>query len=446
MSIEFAPNQAHSVQSQPQKTNAAINAERFLAPPSFTQKLCQGLTFALFRNLRCGELTVILPDGTQVKFTGPKSGPTALLKIKNRDFFKKVVVYGDIGFGESYTDEDWETDNLFRLLEYFITNVSHFPLVSGSLSKSGIFNLLAGMNRFMHYFKRNNLIGSRKNIEAHYDLSNNFFSLFLDPTMTYSSAYFSYTNESLESAQTKKYDRLCKKLRLKENDTILEIGCGWGGFALHAAKHYGCEVTGLTLSKEQLKFAQARVIAEGLEAKIKFLLLDYRHARGSFDKIVSIEMLEAVGDAYYESFFTACNRLLKQNGLLALQVITCPDSRYQQFKKSVDWIQKHIFPGSLIPSLARLNQALERTGEIFLHSLDDLGHHYSETLHRWHIDFNLKEHEARSQGFDKKFIRKWNYYLQYCQAAFYTRNITVVQALYTRANNLLLNEPESIGR
>ena len=241
---------------------------------------------------------------------------------------------------------------------------------------------------------------------------------------------------SLEEAQFQKYDRLCKLLNLKSTDKVLEIGSGWGGNAIHIAKYYGCKVTSVTISEEQFRMATQRVKEEGLADKIEFKLLDYRKIEGKYDKIVSIEMLEAVGGNYLKTYFAKCWELLDKNGLLALQVITCPDSRFKSLKKGVDFIQKHIFPGSLLPSVGEINKAINATSELTLIDLKDFGQDYAKTLRIWRENFNACLSEVRAQGFDDTFIRKWNYYLCYCEAAFAMRNINVMQVLYSAPNNL----------
>jgi cyclopropane-fatty-acyl-phospholipid synthase len=245
----------------------------------------------------------------------------------------------------------------------------------------------------------------------------------------------------LEEAQTAKYDRLCRQLKLKPGEHVLEIGSGWGGFSLHAAKNYGSKITTVTISEEQFKFARELFQKENLADKIEIRLQDYRLLTGRFDKIVSIEMLEAVGDKFLETYFAKCHEVLKPGGLLALQMITCPDSRHDSLRKNVDWIQKHIFPGSLLLSIHRVNEALRKTGDLFLHDLKDLGLSYAETLKRWRIALNQNEAAVRAQNFDTRFLRKWNYYFSYCEAAFAMRNITAVQAIYTRPNNPTLQLP-----
>jgi cyclopropane-fatty-acyl-phospholipid synthase len=256
--------------------------------------------------------------------------------------------------------------------------------------------------------------------------------------MTYSSAYYQSPELTLEQAQRAKYDALCRKLRLKPTDHVLEIGSGWGGFSLHAVKNYGCRVTTLTLSERQKEFAERRFREEGVADRIDIRLQDYRTITGEFDKVASIEMIEAVGDEYVDGYFKKIHEVLKPRGLVGIQMITVPDSRYDELRDGVDWIQKHIFPGSLLMSVGRVQKALERGTDLFLHHYEDIGVHYAHTLREWRERFNEHQKEAALLGFDDPFFRKWNYYLCYCEAAFGLRHISVVQAVYTRANNLSL--------
>ena len=248
----------------------------------------------------------------------------------------------------------------------------------------------------------------------------------------------------MEEAQNSKYQALCEKLRLTAGDHVLEIGCGWGGFSIFAASRYGCRVTGVTISQAQHDEAVQRVQAAGLSDKIEIRMQDYRKITGQFDKIASIEMLEAVGDQYLETYFRKCTEVLKPNGLLAFQMITVPDYSYQDLKRGVDWIQKHIFPGSLLLSITRVNQAIQRVGDLFMHGMEDMGSGYARTLREWHVNFNARLDEVRGLGYSETFIRKWNYYLKYCEAAFATRNISVVQAVYTKPANQDLHREDGV--
>ena len=304
--------------------------------------------------------------------------------------------------------------------------------MSGSQRPTWHLGLLTWANRIRHRWNRNSLKGSKSNIQAHYDLGNSFYSLWLDPTMTYSAALFDYPDQDLASAQTAKYDRLCQQLRLQPGDNVLEIGSGWGGFAEHAVTRYGCRITTITLSEEQARYAARRFEKAGIADRARVELRDYRHVQGQFDAICSIEMLEAVGDEFLETYFSKVNSLLTRQGRFAAQFITCPDQRYAELRRGVDWIQKHIFPGSLLLSMNRIGEVVQQTGSLWLTDMHDLGLDYAETLQQWRNRFNSQLPAVRNQGFDEHFIRSWNYYLAYCEAAFAWRNISVVQATWSR--------------
>jgi cyclopropane-fatty-acyl-phospholipid synthase len=383
-----------------------------------------------------GTLNITMPNGELIQLGGNPE-LVANIKVNNAGFFKRCILFGDIGFGEAYVDGDWDTESVTDVIKWFLINVDNAPSVSGSSAKSFALNVLKFFNLIYHTKRKNSLKGSRKNISEHYDLNNDFFAAFLDSTMTYSAAYFKTDDMSLEQAQLLKYDRLARKLKLKPEDHVLEIGSGWGGNAIYMAKNYGCKVTTVTISEEQHKLAKEKVAKEGLEHKIDVIIQDYRKLVGQFDKIVSVEMLEAVGANYYETYFRKCHELLKKNGILALQVITCPDSRFESLKNGVDWIQKHIFPGSLLPSVAAINKAINDTGDLTLLDLKDLGLDYAKTLAMWRDQFNANLPHINKLGFDNTFVRKWNYYLSYCEGAFAMRNINVLQMVYARPNNII---------
>lgn len=412
-------------------------------PRTFPEKMVIGL----LKKMTVGGLRLQHDDGRVVQFGKPGAPVTAMVIIHNDEqFFKRCAFYGNIGMGEAYTDGLWDTDDIAAVIRWFVDNMN---ALQGSDTSSGNLpgvNFLKVVNWFRHLRRENTVTTSRKNISEHYDLGNDFYRLWLDPSMTYSSARFENEQQSLESAQAGKYDALCRKLKLAADDHVLEIGCGWGGFAVHAAKNYGCRVTGVTISEAQAGYARERVAREGLADKIEIQIKDYRHISGTYQKIVSIEMLEAVGDKYHGSFFSKCAEVLSADGLLGLQMITVPDCRYGSLKKGVDWIQRHIFPGSLLLSVGRVNEVLIRTGDLFLHDLEDLGADYAKTLADWHHNFNRVGNEVRALGFDEPFVRTWNYYLKYCEAGFASRNISVVQAIYTRPNNPSLHHQFTGGR
>jgi cyclopropane-fatty-acyl-phospholipid synthase len=430
-------------------TSVEIDSERVPADAvsHATQGFAERMVVRVLEKMPVGGLRMEYSDGRVRHFGKPGAAVTARVVLRDEAaFFKRCAFYGNIGMGEAYTDGLWDTPDIAAVISWFIYNVNALQGAdSSSASLSGV-NLLKIVNWFRHLRRENSVETSRRNISEHYDLGNEFYGLWLDPSMTYSSARFESAEQSLEDAQRGKYDALCRKLKLKPSDHVLEIGCGWGGFAVHAARNYGCRITGVTISEAQAAYARKRVADEGLEDQIEIRIQDYRHITGSFDKIASIEMLEAVGDKYHHSFFAKCAEVLTPEGLLGVQMITVPDCSYRSLKKNVDWIQKHIFPGSLLLSVGRINDVLLATGDLFMHDLEDLGADYARTLSTWYDNFNAVRNEVKALGFDEPFARSWNYYLKYCEAAFATRNISVVQAVYTRPNNGSLHHRFEEGR
>lgn len=395
-----------------------------------------------FKTLKHGSLEVVLPGGETRHFGGLFKGLRARIEVRHQSFFKRCVLFGPIGFAESYMAGEWDSPDITKVIAWFILNAEDSAgLETRTGRSSGVLNLLNIYNRFIHLRRPNSIGTCRANIRDHYDLSNDFFKLWLDPTMTYSSAWFDPPDLSLEDAQRKKYDMLCRRLHLEPSDEVLEIGSGWGGFSMHAARNYGCRVTTVTISEEQYAEAGARIQAAGLQEKISLQLCDYRHVEGRFDKIASIEMLEAVGDRYVNGFFDRCHQLLKPHGLLGLQAILCPDQQFSILRDGVDFIQKHIFPGSLLMSNGRIAQAMQATGSLNLLDYADMAPFYARTLRIWRENFLAKLPEVRALGFDDVFVRKWLYYLSYCEAAFGTRHISVAQMVYTRPDNVGLKSP-----
>ena len=437
--------------SEPPNPSSASATAAFAdrAKPSFYRTAVLRSFAAMTR----GHLRIELPDGTSheigthaaaVQLTLPLALPAfALIRVKRDAFFKKCLFAGDIGFAESYIDGDWETPHLAAVIAWFLLNVDDAPTLSGSTKKhaqSFALNLLRHTHPLGHLLRPNSREIARRNISEHYDLSNDFFALFLDPSMMYSSAKWpaAHPHFTLEEAQREKNDALCRSLRLTPSDHVLEIGTGWGGWSLHAAQTYGCRVTTVTISQQQYDLARSRIAAAGLADRVDVQLRDYRDLTGTYDKIVSIEMMEAIGHRYLPEFTAVLDRVLKPDGLLALQFITCPDSRYLKFRRGIDFIQKHIFPGSLLLSLNRVNDLLSRTGGFVLHQVDDFGPDYARTLRLWHDNFRHRTEQILALGFDDRFMRKWTYYLAYCESAFAMRNISVVHTLHTRPNNLSL--------
>jgi len=411
---------------------------RMLAGTGARSGIFRRLVLRQLSGMDRGHMRIVLPEGTVVELGDRTAEHHAMVRVVREEFFRKCVLFGDVGFGEAYVDGDWETPGITDVIAWFLMNVDRAPGVSGSRRRSAGLNVLRVINRVGHLLRDNTPRGSRRNIAEHYDLSNDFFARVLDPGMTYSCACFADPAFTLEQAQTEKYDRLCRRLGLAPGHRVLEIGSGWGGFAVHAAGRYGCRVTSISVSREQVDYARRRVREQGLGDRVEIRLQDYRTVTGSFDRIVSIEMLEAVGHRHMETFFARCHEALAQDGLMGLQVIVAPDARYDELRRGVDWIQKHVFPGSLLPSIARINRAVNRTGDMSLHDLLDLGPHYARTLRQWRTNFNRNREGMGKLGADERFVRTWNYYLSYCEAAFAMRNISVVQMIYTRPNNAAL--------
>jgi cyclopropane-fatty-acyl-phospholipid synthase len=392
----------------------------------------------ILQKMKLGRMSLTLPEGQTIEF-GNSDEIHAKIEVKNNIFFKKCLLGGDIGFGESYVEGDWETDSITNVIKWMILNVENMVSMSGNSRSFDPTALLSSFNKIYHKLNKNSLSGSKKNIEYHYDLSNDFYKLWLDETMTYSSGIFTQENTTLKEAQLNKYQALAEKLEIKSSDHVLEIGTGWGGFSCYLVENFGCQVTTTTISEEQYKYAKELIKQKGFEDKITLLKKDYRDLTGQYDKVASIEMIEAVGHEFLPSYFSQCSKLLKPKGIFAIQAITSPDSRYTQFKNGVDWIQKHIFPGSLLPSIGEMTKVINKVSDLHMIKFNDYGLHYAKTLRTWFDRFNNEKSEVKALGFDNTFIRKWNYYLNYCEAAFEMRNISVVQIAFTRPNNTNLS-------
>lgn len=400
------------------------------APATAFERACARIVTGLFERLEAGKLSVRFPDGSLRVFGGARPGFNADMLINQPSFFSRVVLEGEIGLGDAYVLGEWNTENIASVIGLFIENREQ--LQHGNLRTA---RLATWLNRLRHVLRKNSLIGSRKNISAHYDLSNDFFKLWLDPTMMYSAAYFERPDQSLEEAQRAKIRKLIQAARIGPNHHVLEIGSGWGGFAIEAVRLTGCRVTSITISERQLEEARNRARAAGLDDRIEFRLCDYRRIEGRFDRIVSIEMLEAVGREYFGAFFETLDRALQPNGVIALQVITIPDQRYRDYCRSTDWIQQRIFPGGHLPALSALLNAMARHSSLHIESVENIGPHYAPTLRRWAENFEAHRDEIQALGFDDAFLRKWRYYLGYCEAAFATRALDDLQIVLTRACN-----------
>ncbi len=384
------------------------------------------LVLAGLGKLRDGTLSVRLPDGRSRVF-GASDSPRAELVVHRWRFFLRLLRGADIGAGESYVDGDWSTPDLVALTRLFLANEEALapPRLVGLLGRA--------KDRLLHLTRSNTRGQARRNIHAHYDLSNDFYSLFLDPSMTYSAALFEDSESGLEQAQTSKYRRLAQWAALRPGDHVLEIGCGWGGFAEYAAGTLGCRVTAVTLSEEQAHFARRRMRDNALDHLVEIRLLDYRDIEGSFDAIVSIEMLEAVGHGYLDGFFSVCDRVLRPGGKIALQTITIPDQNYDAYRRGTDWIRKYIFPGGHLPSLGAIQGSLSRRSGLVVDRLENIGEHYATTLRLWRRRFWLQIDRVRELGFDERFIRLWDFYLATCEAAFDHHHIGNLQLQLSRA-------------
>jgi cyclopropane-fatty-acyl-phospholipid synthase len=358
---------------------------------------------------------------------------TARLRVHDPRFFRRCVLGGDLGFAESFLDGDWSTPDLTAVLAFFVRNAEAAPTLSGSRYRRRLGSRWpAWAHRLRQWWRAGSREQAARDVQAHYDLSNEFFQLWLDETMMYSAARWSAPELTLPEAQQEKNEQLGRMLQLKAEDHVLEIGTGWGGWAMYASSKYGCRVTTVTLSRRQAAWARARVQQAGLAERVTVIEGDYRDVAGAYDKLVSIEMMEALGHDQHETFCRTVTRLLRPGARMALQFITVPDERYEQLRTGFDFIQKHIFPGSLLLSVERVNRLMYQAGRWQLRQMEDLGEDYARTLACWQERFTTAETSVRALGFDDRFQRLWHYYLAYCRAGFALRHISVVHALYER--------------
>lgn len=395
--------------------------------PSWLARQGMRVFFSLLETRTTGTVTVTLPEGERRVFGPSGSGDSADLQILDNRFFSLVARAQEIGFGMAYEKGYWRSNDLVRFLDTLMTTTLTHPVRSPWYA-----SLLKGMYLATHLRNRNTLTGSRDNIRDHYDLSNDMYALFLDETLTYSCALFEHKNESLEQAQMRKIDRILDKACIAKDHHLLEIGTGWGTLAMRAVTRFGCRVTSITLSEEQKHLAEQRIADAGLSDRIEVLLCDYRQVTGQYDRIVSVEMIEAVGKAYFPAFFRQCDRLLKPNGIMALQTITIPDQRYKTYAKTTDWMRLFIFPGGLLPSLTALTQVLTRHTTLVVKQVESIGPHYALTLARWRERFLENREEILALGFPESFIRRWEYYFSYCEAGFAQHYIDDLQIVLTR--------------
>lgn len=379
-----------------------------------------------------GQLTLVDDDNHEPLVFGKVDEQCSLdiiMRIHDAQAYSDMVFGGTVGSGESYMARGWDCNDLTGLVRLLLVNREVLDSLDGGLGK-----LLLPVNKAFHWLHRNNLKGSRRNIGAHYDLGNDMFELFLDPTMMYSSGVFEHPEATMQEASEAKLKRICDKLQLSPEDHVLEIGTGWGGFAIYAAQNYGCKVTTTTISAEQHRYAQQKVEAVGLSGHITLLLDDYRDLEGQYDKLVSIEMIEAVGHAWYNNYFQQCSKLLKPEGMMLLQAITIADQRYKTAKREVDFIQRYIFPGGCLPSVTEIGKSITQVTDMRFYHLEDIGPHYATTLRKWREQFFKNWPQIHKLGYSNSFARMWEFYLCYCEGGFEERAIGTVQILMIKPN------------
>ena len=393
-----------------------------------TDGLARKLFFRILRKLKRGQITI--HEGGQRYVFGHLRADwplEAAIHVYHPRFYNKAVLGGSIGVAEAYMSGLWSADDLTTALRIMALNRNSFERLDRGWSK-----ISAPFHQIWHFLRKNSLSGSRKNIVAHYDLGNDFYRLFLDETLTYSCGIFESNDSSMREASLSKYERICRKLELSPHDDIIEIGSGWGGFAIYAAQNFGCRVTTTTISDRQFRLAQQRIADSGVADRIELVKKDYRDLKGKYSKLVSIEMIEAVGHQYLDAYFKSCSQLLKPDGMMLLQAITIADQVYERHKYSVDFIKRYIFPGSCIPSIAAMTSSIARKTDLRLFHLEDITPHYAKTLACWREQFFKNIEHIKGLDFSEAFIRMWDYYLSYCEAGFAERYIGDVQMLLTK--------------
>ncbi|WP_117234379.1 SAM-dependent methyltransferase [Vibrio maerlii] len=406
-----------------------------------TQRAAQQLMFKTLDSLKFGQLTILEQFDSDVEESvvsyrqfGPKpigdNKINALIEVKHPDFYKRVLSGGSIAAGEAYMDDWWDSPDLTLVMKLMALNLESVDRMEKESNWTT--NVL---KKCVHWLNRNSIENSKKNIHAHYDLGNDLYFTFLDKEMLYSSAYFKDESDTLEQAQLNKMERLCQQLNLQAGDKVIEIGTGWGAMAIYMVKHYQVEVTTTTISEEQHAYTQQRIQSEGLEDKITLLKEDYRNLTGQYDKLVSIEMIEAVGKEYLPSYIKKCQSLLKPGGLMAIQAITIADQRYDSYSNDVDFIQKYIFPGGFLPSVTSLAAAATKHSDLVIRDLFDIGQDYAKTLKEWRVRFNHAERRVRELGYDERFIRMWRYYFCYCEGGFLANSISTIHLTLSRPSS-----------
>jgi cyclopropane-fatty-acyl-phospholipid synthase len=403
-----------------------------LSRASFLDRLCRNILANKLSGLERGRIELIDPAAGTMIFGSSDADPEhrVVVRINRLRAYSRIALGGSIGSGESYFQGDWDCDDLSRLIRIFVLNRDLLNTLDG-----GIGALIAPAHKLFHTLRKNSIRGAQRNIQAHYDLGNDFFALFLDPTWMYSCGIFTRPDAELFDASTEKNDRICRKLKLSPQHRVIEIGTGWGGFAIHAAKNYGCHVTTTTISKQQHELASARIREEGLEGRIKLLFQDYRRLTGVYDKLVSIEMIEAVGLDHLGTYFEKCSSLLKTDGEMLLQAITIRDQYYDHARRNVDFIQRYIFPGSGIPSIQSIANAVAKKTDLRISALEDIGSHYATTLRRWSENLRGNKDKVLDAGYSEELYRLWQFYLGYCEGGFHERSTSCVQVKLSKPEN-----------
>jgi cyclopropane-fatty-acyl-phospholipid synthase len=404
-------------------------SSRTLVRSGLLTELTRRRVYSILEGITDGCLKIVF-DGKLTVFGNPSKSSEleSTIRVHDAEFFRAIALRGSMGAGESYMDGLWSCDDLTSAVQIFARNPHLLKTVDSGMGRS-----MMPVFRLIHRLKRNTRRRVRQNIAEHYDLGNEFFSLFLDQSMMYSCACFDSEESTLEQASLAKMDRICTKLKLGPTDHLIEIGTGWGGFAVHAASRFGCRVTTTTISGEQFRFARDRIRKAGLDEQVTVLQEDYRDLRGSYDKLVSIEMIEAVGHDFLGEYFRKCSSLLHPGGLGLIQAIIKAEEFFEESRKSVDFIQRYIFPGSDIPSIMSIKEGLEEAPEMKLSDLEDITQHYAETLRHWRMRFSDRLQEVRELGFSERFIRMWDFYFSYCEGGFREKHIGDIQLLLEKA-------------
>jgi cyclopropane-fatty-acyl-phospholipid synthase len=392
-------------------------------------RLCRKFTLNFLSQLRHGSITVI-EAGEAQQFGDADAELKTTITVTDPAFYQKLVLAGSVGGGEAYIHGFWRCDNLTALVQIFARNLDVLDKMDSTWAR-----LSRPMLKLLNFRNRNTISQSRRNIAAHYDLGNAMYQLFLDPSMMYSSAVYPTADSTLEQAQQHKLQQICERLQLKASDHLLEIGTGWGSMAIYAAQHYGCKVTTTTISQQQYDYTKTRIAELGLQDKITILFEDYRLLTGTYDKLVSIEMIEAVGDDFLDNYFEKCSSLLKPDGIMVLQAITMVDHRYQQYVREVDFIKRYIFPGGCLPSISRMASAVANKTDLVIRQVQDIGFDYARTLKDWCDNFMAQRDAVHQLGYDDNFIRLWHFYLCYCEGGFRERATSAVHLVLSKPQN-----------